>query len=121
MRRDLQRFTRLFLLVLHFELGNFELGESLYRSTRRYLELNPPVREAEALVLKALWKVFGDSTKSAVRATCGETHKRLQEIKQQSENGFVVGFHEISIWLRAKAEDRVIAEVAKEELLETGN
>lgn len=44
-REDIQHFARILVILLHFELGNWELLEYLHRSTYRYLfnrqQLNP--------------------------------------------------------------------------------
>lgn len=54
LRQDIYGYARLFNLIIHFELGNYELLEYIIKSTHRYLSKKGRAYELETLMLSAL-------------------------------------------------------------------
>ena len=61
-RKDIQNFSRILLLILHYELKNHILLESFIRSTRRHLYKLEVLHHYEKTLLKGLKKIFWASS-----------------------------------------------------------
>lgn len=74
LRQDIYSYARLFNLVIHYELGNFDLMEYILKSTMRYLNKRQRDYEIEVLILGYMKKI--------VRA---QFHKDAQPIFEEFE------------------------------------
>lgn len=91
-RQDIQTLARIFEIVLHYELGNEELVESLIGSVDRYLRKKNKRQSAEYLVAKKLKQaLYADKKKREV--VFQELAEELQPKK---------GLDEIKVWVREK-------------------
>ncbi len=110
-RRDLQSAARLLLLLLHFDLGNIELIESLCRSANYYLETRKVLFDFEQAILKfarMLLRTDNDTEKSRL---LGDTKTTLEELKQRNSKAFTTGLDESLFWIEARLQKCSIREI----------
>lgn len=78
-RKDLRSVARILNLIIHFEMGNTLLLESLVRSTQRFLKKEERMFEYEHAILQFI--------KASIRAVDkGEEKKAFQLLQQQLES-----------------------------------
>lgn len=91
-RQDIQLLARIFEIVLHYELGNEELVESLIGSTNRFLLKNKKRESSEYLIVQRLKQVlYADKKKKQVI---------FQQLAAELQNK--KGLEEIKIWVQEK-------------------
>lgn len=105
-RSDVQRFSRMFYLVLQIELGNMELLETELANTRRALKLsgiNPLEKAILRLLSKLITRPIGDW-----RIYQTQFWEQLGAI---AKTGTVVfGLQEMQIWVQSRLAGHTIAD-----------
>jgi hypothetical protein len=82
LRRDLRIQCRLLFLIIHFELGNFDLLEYAVKSTYRYLLKYKTLWGIEPLIIFFLKKLVSVSTNREMRELFIEIKHKLQPHKE---------------------------------------
>lgn len=105
-RKDSLQFARLLQMIIHFELGNLELIESLSRSARRYFKQQDRLYEFEGVFLRVLKKM--------TRQLPEEWQEGFLELKEmlEAEDSDWPGNEEIRIWVESHLKKKPIAELA---------
>jgi hypothetical protein len=111
-RQDLQRAARLFLILLHYELGNFDLAEHLFTTVRRYLR-QTGVNEFEQPLLEFLQALYADGGLSWPRDRALALQTSLAALAEAHSDAHFPGIREVIIWLHARSEGKTMVEVAK--------
>lgn len=101
-RQDLMDGARLFELAAHFELGNYDLLESLLRSMRRRLRQRSQRHPFEAVLVKGLRKLMAEP-ESGHAAIFMDLKGEFVAAEGASH---LVAREELLIWIRSKLEDR---------------
>ncbi len=83
--QDLYRFTRIIQLIIHFELGNFRLIESLSQSTQRLLKNEKKLFGVEIILLE-LFSTIGQ--KNGVDKNNELLNNAYKKMKEQLKNPF---------------------------------
>lgn len=91
-RQDIQSLARILRLVIHFELGSFDVLDSLIISANRYLLKNDKRDSAEFLITKHLKEIIY-AHKSQQKSLFAQLLAELDGMK---------GLEEINIWLQSK-------------------
>ncbi|MBS1947679.1 MAG: hypothetical protein JST47_07905 [Bacteroidetes bacterium] len=116
LRGDLQCYARLLHLMAHYELGNFEIMESLIRSVYRFMSKmqNLTVIEEEMFAfLRSSFRISRHKLKP-------ELEKFLHKIKHFEKNRFATrafAYLDIISWVESKLEDKSLAVVIREKYL----
>ena len=113
-RKDLQSLARILNLIVHFEMGNSMLLDSLVRSTYRFLKKQEHVREYERRVLNFI----RNSQKWTSRKESRQAYQLLKEdlagLFQSKEEGAMLELFDITAWIDSKIEDKPFAQVVQE-------
>ncbi len=110
LRKDLQGCARALNLVLHFELGNLDSLEHLFRSTYRYLKQHDRLDSLEKTVLNWLRKLNYCYDRQEQLAVFRSFRAELEALQQEASSP-ISGLEEILYWTRSKAEGRPIRDV----------
>jgi hypothetical protein len=116
LRNDLQCYARLLHLMAHYELGNFEIIESLSRSVYRFMAKMENLTVIEEEMFKFLRKSFHIS-RQKLRP---EFEKFLQKIKQFEKSRFetrAFAYLDIISWVESKLYNKPVSEVIREKYL----
>ncbi len=91
-RQDIQALARIFEIVLHYELNNYELVEYLIQSASRYLRKKDKQQSAEFIIASHLKQaLYRDKKKE--KAIFNKLKEELNDVK---------GLEEIKIWVASK-------------------
>ena len=116
LRSDLQCYARLLHLMAHFELGNFDILESLSKSVYRFMSKmnNLTIVEEEMFkFLRASFKISRSKLK-------GELELFLQKIKHLEKNRFATrafAYLDIISWTESKVYGKTMSQIIKEKNL----
>ena len=100
-RQDIQDSAKILQIILHYELGNVELLDSLMRSTRRHLKDSDRLYEIETLLLQLVKKLLRSPGKKERTSHLQAAQKKLKEITGKSDYT-VTGTEEIQLWMDSR-------------------
>ncbi len=120
LRYDLQCYARLVHLLAHYELGNYELMESLTKSVYRFMAKMKNLTVVEEEMFKFLRKSFQISR----REIKPELEKLLNKIKHLEYNHIETrsfAYLDIISWLESKLQDKTMSEIIYAKYLKRKN
>jgi hypothetical protein len=127
--------SKIFNLIVHYELGNFDLLDYLIRSTFRFFEKNSPFSREEKIVIQ-LFKSLIDSSSTMQSKSFFEEYLRLlktappasqiegeeadsaDQLEIQTHFTNIADF-DIESWLESKISGKTFANVVKEKYLQS--
>ncbi|MCO6500828.1 MAG: hypothetical protein J5I47_10675 [Vicingus serpentipes] len=114
-RLDLQSETKIINLFTHYELRNFEIMESLVRSTSRYLSKNKRLFEIENVILTFFrtnnTNIFDSKERIAL---FDELKAKIRSIFKKNSDHEFLDYFDIISWLDSKIQNRPFVEVLRE-------
>jgi hypothetical protein len=113
LRNDLQCYARVLHLMAHYELGNFDLMESLTKSVYRFMAKRERLTRVEEEMFKFLRTSFHTS-RSSMRA---EFEKFLEKIKGFEKNRYearAFAYLDLVSWVESKVSQRPMSEIIAE-------
>lgn len=102
LKQHLQDFARLFQLVLHFELGNLDLLEYLFRSALRFYKSRKALYPFEELIFAALGRMM--QMEEPVEKISKELYDGLWQVAREMNGKEPSGLYELIFWAQSKAE-----------------
>lgn len=120
LRQDIYSFSRLFNLVLHFELENYDFLDYVIKSTNRYLSKQERDFEVENVCIKhirKLSKVLHSSDKMIILEKFKED---IEEILKDENEQVVLEYFNINAWLDSKIEKISFEQAVSKELKVVG-
>lgn len=118
LRVDLQCYARLLHMLAHYEMGNYELMESLSKSVFRFMARMKNITVVEEEMLKFLRHSFGVSP----RELKPELEKFLNKIKHLEKNPFetrAFAYLDIISWTESKVYQKPMRDVVYEKYLKS--
>jgi hypothetical protein len=98
LRQDIFTYARLFNLVLHYELGNFDLLEYIVRSTQRFLSKRHRAYQVENTLMEG--QEAGPAripcTKRELFRSCVT---KLKELFKDPNEGLVLKYFDVMAWV----------------------
>lgn len=101
LRPDLFAYARLFNLIVHFELGNYDLLEYITKSTKRYLAKRHRAYPLENHVIEKLRQLIRTEVDTDKRGKYKEFHDSLNEVMRPEDEIALKHFDFVS-WADAK-------------------
>lgn len=117
LRIDLQCYSRLLHLMAHYELGNFEIIDSLVKSVYRFMAK----MENLTVVEEAMFKFLRNSFHQPRNKIKQELEKFLYSIKKLEKNRFqtrTFAYLDIISWVESKVYQKPLSEIIKQKYLE---
>lgn len=111
LRRDLFNFARIFNLVLHYELGNFDLLEYVIKSTSRQLIKDDNDTIVESLVVKNIRKLIKISNEKARHESYVEMKNELLKAFNDNKEKGLLDYFDILSWVEAKIKGDTFAHI----------
>lgn len=108
-RQDLQSVARIINLIVHFEMGNNLLLESLLRSTYRYLRKQDRFYEFESRILKFIRKSKDMITKREQKTAFVELKAELQILSEKDSEKAIFRYFNFMAWLDSKINENDFA------------
>jgi hypothetical protein len=116
LRYDIQCYARLLHLLAHYELGNFEIMDSLIKSVYRFMRKMETITIIEEEVFKFLRHAF----RLTRRELKPELEKLLHKVKQFEKSRFEtrsLAYLDIISWLESKVYEKTMSAVIHEKYL----
>ncbi|TXC78441.1 hypothetical protein [Luteibaculum oceani] len=114
LRQDIFSYARIFNLVIHFELKNFDLLEYIIKSTNRYLNKKPQNFEVESLLvdyIKRLSKIQNPDDKVELFK---ELKDELETLFENPSDRVILEYVDFRSWINSKIQDVPFAKLVQE-------
>lgn len=116
LRQDIYSFSRIFNLIIHFELNNHDFLEYDMKSTARYLNKYEKDYEVEKLFIsemKALSRVNSENEKQQHLVTFRDKLKDLLKVDREN---VILEYFDLYAWLQSKINGVSFSHAIKEEV-----
>lgn len=101
LRQDIYSYARIFNLVLHYELGNYDLLEYLMKSTTRRIKKSSHSEEVELSIIRLLKKVIRLGAKARVEAF-EEYSAELNSLLLKEDQQVILDYFNVTAWTESK-------------------
>lgn len=101
-RQDIQDYARIFQLIIHNELGNYDLLDYLFRSTYRYLKKREKLYEYERLIIGYIRSSSRFTSPQEFKDAFQELKTNLEDMARKPGVRRPVGLQELIFWLESK-------------------
>ena len=113
LRQDIYSFSRLFNLVIHYELGNVDLLEYIIKSTFRYLSKNEKDYTIENVILKHMKKLSKISGAIEQKDHLRQMKNDLDHIFKNPTERVVLDYFDFNAWVNSKLTEKTFSEAVK--------
>lgn len=114
LRQDVYSYARIFNLVIHFELGNFDLLEYITKSTQRYLSRRQRDFQMELLIIENLRKLIRSPRSGNDRKLFGEFRQKLREVALLPEDQIILRYFDFGSWIESKISGKNFSDTVRE-------
>ncbi|MCS6929536.1 MAG: hypothetical protein NZM43_08585 [Saprospiraceae bacterium] len=113
-REDLQSLGRILAMILHFEMGNTLLLESLLRSTAQLLRRKKRLYALEKSFLHSMSELLSAPDPAAQRIIFQKLQHSIRCLLSHSETQALLQTFDLEAWIEAKLENRSFASVVRD-------
>lgn len=104
LRQDIYSFSRIFNLVIHFELNNHDFLEYDMKSTARYLNKQVKDYEVETLFMKEMKALSRVNSELEQKQVFLEFDSQLETLLEIDRENVILEYFDLKSWLRSKIE-----------------
>lgn len=115
LRQDIYSYARLFNLVVHYELGNYDLLEYIIKSTIRYLTKRQRDHELELLILNYMKRLARTAGRPEKTEIFQEFKNDLDAHMDNGTDQIIFDFFNFPVWLDSKIKGIPFREAARTE------
>lgn len=116
LRQDVYSFARLFNLVIHFELENYDFLEYVIKSTNRYLIKHERDYKIENTCIKHIRKLSKTATNLNRIEIFEKMHGDIQKLMEDQNERVVLEYFNITAWVESKLNKISFEEAVKQQL-----
>lgn len=102
LRQDIYSFARIFNLILHFELENYDFLDYVIKSTNRYLSKHEKDYEIESVFIKYLRKLSKASGVTAQMEIFQKMKEEVDPLMQNPQERIILEYFNITAWINSK-------------------
>lgn len=102
LRQDIYSFSRIFNLVLHFELENYDFLDYVIKSTNRYLNKQGRVSGTESVIIKYIRKMAKVILPSERVEYLSQLKEELDELMLDKHEQVLLEYFDINAWVLSK-------------------
>ena len=113
LRQDIYSFARLLNLIVHYELGNYDLLEYIIKSTLRFLNKKEKDYKIETVLIKHLRKLVKINMEMERRSAFQKMKSELEELFENPVERVLLDYFDVMAWLDAKILNITFAEAVK--------
>jgi len=114
-RKDLQSLARILNLIIHYEMNNTDLIESLLRSTYRFLTDKDFFAEFEKKFLSSFREAIEIQSRKELRIHWGNLSEEYKRLEQEQNLPSFIRWFPIKEWIDAQASGISFARIVKEQ------
>ena len=115
LRQDIFTYARLFNLVVHYELANYDLLEYIVRSTQRFLSKHHRAHQVENLLIESIKKLARITEPSAKRDLFRSLHQQLVALVKDPNESLVLKYFDVVAWASSHVEGIPFSEVVRKQ------
>jgi hypothetical protein len=104
LRQDIFTYARLFNLVVHYELGNYDLLEYIVRSTQRFLSKRHRANQVEILLIDTIKRLSRATDPVVKRDLFRSMQQQMTELFKDPNESLVLKYFDVASWVSAHAE-----------------
>lgn len=116
LRKDLFTFARLYNLIIHYELGNFDLLDYTTKSTSRYIKKKNRNYRFESLILKYIRRMIKAKSEKELQKNYKKFHKELKDVLKDFYEQAGMEYFDFLTWVESKIEDIPYPEIKRRKL-----
>jgi len=116
-REDLQSLARILALIIHFEMGNTALMDSLLRSATRFLQKKDRLYELERRFFHLMPELMRARNEQEKRLAFQKMQDDLGRLASWPDTRTLLQTFDLEAWLEAKINGRTFAQVVREKWL----
>ncbi len=116
LREDVYAFARLVNLVIHYELGNYDLLDYTIKSTKRFVTKSQKNYKFETVFLKDFKKLIKNKNAADMKILYGEIKNNLQEVLKDPYEQAASEYFDFISWLDSKIENKSFEAIVKSKL-----
>jgi hypothetical protein len=109
-RQDIYSFARIFNLVLHFELGNYDFTEYVIKSVNRYLSKHGRDYATENLLIKNIRKLSKNILPEEQQQIFQALHEELAELFKDHHECVILEYFNLTAWVQSKLDKTTYSE-----------
>lgn len=113
-RQDLQAIARILNLIIHYEIGNHLLLDSLLRSTYRFLNKRNSLHLFERRMVSFIREANKIQDKRALQSAFEELKEDFDKLQSKGAEKAMLQIFDFEAWLRSKIERKSFAQVVRE-------
>ncbi|MEN0005686.1 MAG: hypothetical protein AAF798_16165, partial [Bacteroidota bacterium] len=113
-RQDLQGVARILNLIIHFEMGNTLLLESLLRATYRFLRKRNRLYQYEEAVLQFIQRTTKLQSRKEMKASFVAIKERFAALRDDPRERFMLQLFDLEAWLESKISNTSFAQIKLE-------
>lgn len=113
LRQDVYSFARLFNLVIHFELENYDFLEYVVKSTNRYLSKHERDYQIENTFIKYIRKLSKNHTDVNRLEIFEAMSKEITELLKDHNERVVLEYFDVAAWIKSKIKKISFEEAVK--------
>jgi len=113
LRQDIYSYSRIFNLMIHYELGNFDLLEYIIKSTNRYLNKSDRDYEFETTLVDYIKRLAKNQPAEERITIFKELSEELNKRFTNPYNRVVLEYIDFKSWIGSKIEGKPFAEMVK--------
>jgi len=102
LRQDIYSFARIFNLILHYELENYDFLEYVIKSTNRYFNKQGRAFEAENVLIKSIKKLAKTVTLQDRTKIFNQLKSELKEVMKNRHEQVLFEYFDIEAWIESK-------------------
>ena len=102
LRQDIYSFARVFNLILHYELENYDFLEYVIKSTNRYLNKQERTLQIEISLIRYLKKLSKTQNESAKNKIFNDFHAELKLLIKDENESVLLEYFNIIAWIESK-------------------
>jgi len=119
LREDVYTFARLVNLIVHFELGNFDLLDYTLKSTKRFVTKTLKNYKFETIFLKDFKKLLKNKDEDAMQKLYIDFKNDIIEVLKDPYEQAANEYFDFLSWLDAKIENKTCEEIVRAKAEET--
>jgi len=110
------QYSKIYLMIVHYELNNFDYLEYLIKSTYYYFLKSGSMGKFERTIFRFLRKLTNVTEEKGLKNAFSELKEVLLNIKEEPSVKNALKYFDFISWLESKIEKRSFAELVKEKM-----
>lgn len=111
LRIDLQCYARLVHLLSHYELGNYEILDSLSKSVQRFMEKMKNFTKAEEALLKFLKNSFDEKNPEKIKKALNKLLDEIKHLENSRHETRSFAYLDLISWVESKVKGKTMEEI----------